>query len=426
MEFDFDFDDLEWIDWAILITPFLGLATWLVYTFMTPKPTTTIPLPAVPVSTAPEPLHRGPVDSGPVLIQREIHSESTSVQPLDVPLAGEPAVPQRPASQSEDLQAIAPHSAVPPLANALLADTRPVNLQPEAPQPADSLPAAATTPLLEQEPVESVENSAAEPLPQENAEPAAVSARNHLDQATVLEPEPAAPIIAHHDEPENAPDTPPDAPPVAGSSAQARLEASRAEQLARLDAQEAGDGVLHQPRRLGKKKARSNEMRENMRRHREWEVAYFEEREKRRAAQAEDRARRAAEQEELQQEEEARRVKELMAEQKRRERELAWKELEEAQKQSVYDIEDVAEQYIRDRCVVDLEVAAKELDVRLDELQVFVEDKLEEEKWFGQFDDQGRFIYLDRERIALIRQQLLEHGRIAKLEARALLLPVHR
>ncbi|KAJ3361632.1 hypothetical protein GGF32_007100 [Allomyces javanicus] len=424
MDFDFDFDDLEWIDWAILITPFVGLATWLVYSLVTPKPTTTVPLPAVSVSTAPDPLHRDPEDSAPVLAQREIHS----AQPLDVPLADVPAVPQQPAPQSEDLQTIAPRTVVPPLADALLAGAQPANTQPEAPQPADSLTMAATAPLIEQEPVENVESSAADSSPQANTEPAAVSARDHLDrvpEATVSEPEPVAPVMAHHDEPEHAPENPPEAPPVAGSSAQARLEAARAEQLARLEAQEAGDGVLHQPRRLGKKKARSNEMRENMRRHREWEVAYFEEREKRRAAQAEDRARRAAEQEELQQEEEARRAKELMAEQKRRERELAWKELEEAQKQSVYDIEDVAEQYFKDRCVIDLEVAAKELDVRLDELQVFVEDNLEEEKWIGQFDDQGRFIYLDRERIALIRQQLLEHGRIAKLEARALLLPVH-
>ncbi|KAJ3373904.1 hypothetical protein GGF31_008789 [Allomyces arbusculus] len=318
----------------------------------------------------------------------------------------------------------APLPAAPPLADSQLDDARHADAQ-----PGDLLSTVAASPPPEAEPVESRESTTAESLPHPIAELVAVPVREHHDHtldAPGSELDPTAPVVEHHDETErDLVHPPPEAPPAAGSSAQARLEAARAEQLARLEAQEAGDGVLHQPRRLGKKKARSNEMRENMRRHREWEVAYFEEREKRRAAQAEDRARRAAEQEELQQEEEARRAKELMAEQKRRERELAWKELEEAQKQSVYDIEDVAEQYFKERCVVDLGVAAKELDVRLDELQVFVEDNLEEEKWIGQFDDQGRFIYLDRERIALIRQQLLEHGRIAKLEARALLLPVY-
>jgi hypothetical protein len=95
---------------------------------------------------------------------------------------------------------------------------------------------------------------------------------------------------------------------------------------------------------------------------------------------------------------------------------------------------------------VNLSTAAIALDVRKDELEVYVEDNLNEKKWLGFFDDAGKqhavcflsfectralivafignFIYLCPTRVAQIRAILEQEGRVTKERAKQFLLGI--
>ncbi|ORZ40152.1 hypothetical protein BCR44DRAFT_50145 [Catenaria anguillulae PL171] len=185
------------------------------------------------------------------------------------------------------------------------------------------------------------------------------------------------------------------------------------------------------PKRVGKKRAANLERKENLRRYREWQVSSQQEQEQKRMVVNAEKDRIAAQKEAEAQERERKRMREELERIRRIEREEAKKELEEAGKPSVYSMEDTVLEYIEGHIVIHLEHAARELNVRLEELEVYLEEKIEEGEWAGHLDlEQGQFIYLDPTRIAAVRARLEAEGKVSKSDIAAILLDptttVHR
>ncbi|KAI9179881.1 hypothetical protein H9P43_005213 [Blastocladiella emersonii ATCC 22665] len=254
--------------------------------------------------------------------------------------------------------------------------------------------------------------------------PAREDVVDHHDQA----PPAAADAV---DEDAAAQDAEPDREPEADTTARARLEQVRAEHTAaalrhRPAAAAAAGGAAGDPqlpKRLGKKRAANLERKENMRRYREWAVHNQQERERRREALDEERARIADERERAMRREEIDREYARAVAEKARRREEERRELEEAAKPSVYDMEERVMAYIQGHLVVHLPAMAAALNVRYEELEVYLEDKLDEGEWNGHLDlELGQFVYLDPARVAVLNAQLLAHGKVAKAESMRILL----
>ncbi|KAI9219570.1 hypothetical protein BC828DRAFT_385855 [Blastocladiella britannica] len=175
-------------------------------------------------------------------------------------------------------------------------------------------------------------------------------------------------------------------------------------------------------RRVGKKRAANLERKENLRRYREWQVSQQQDQESRRTAENAERD-RIAEAKELEAlDRERSRRKQEMAQLRRIEREQEQLDWAEAQKPSVYSMEPRVLAFIEARLVVNLASMAQELNVRLEELEVYIEDKIEEGEWMGMLDlDQGVFTYMDPSRVAMLRQQLEVRGKVPKREIMAIL-----
>ncbi|KAJ1515046.1 hypothetical protein HMI55_004092 [Coelomomyces lativittatus] len=72
---------------------------------------------------------------------------------------------------------------------------------------------------------------------------------------------------------------------------------------------------------------------------------------------------------------------------------------------------------MKTRVVVNLDVMAADLRLRSKDLHDYVHQQLEKKHWIGQFSPQGQFIYIDPDRLAMLRTILERQGHLSTKEA---------